>query len=136
MGLALGTKITVGLTIPLFLYLFLIKKDFRGMLGFILLAFLTFEITNPLSLIFLNDFIFRIYSMFTKEGGLVFDSVDSNPFKYILALGYMVTPLIIISSVYGIYLSLKNKTEKPFNIFNRSYSILFDLLFYTIKAGR
>jgi 4-amino-4-deoxy-L-arabinose transferase-like glycosyltransferase len=134
-GLAIGTKVTAGLTLPLFLYLFAVKKDLKGALGFILIAFLTFEITNPFSIIFLNEFVFRVVSMFSREGGMVFDSIDTNPFKYLIALGYMVTPFVFASSAYGIYLNIKNKTERPIHIFLIGH-IVFYLIFYSIQSRR
>lgn len=134
-GLAIGTKITAGLTLPLFLYLFVFKKDLKGALGFILVAFLAFEITNPFSIIFFNEFIFRVYSMLTLEGGMVFDSVDTNPFKYLIALSWMVTPALLVTSLYGIYLSIKGKTDRPVHVFLIGHIILY-LIFYSVQSRR
>ena len=73
--------------------------------------------------------------MLTKEGGMVFDSIDTNPFKYLIALGYIITPLIFISSVYGIYLNIKNKTERPIHVFLIGH-VVFYLIFYSMQSRR
>src|SRR3989344_5563718 len=59
-GLAAGTKITVLLTLPLYLYIFVHKKDWRNFLAFILIILATFLFTNPFSLIFHDNFLLRV----------------------------------------------------------------------------
>ena len=93
LGFAMGTKVTAAISLPLFLYIYASKKDWREMFALLFVIFAAFAVSNPFSLIFANDFAFRVLTLFTKEGGIVFDSVDSNPFKYVLATGYIATPL-------------------------------------------
>lgn len=100
-GIAVGTKVTVLLTIPLYLAGFLYKKELKNLLAFIFLVLGTFILTNPFSLVFANDFAFRVYTLSVKENGLVFDSVDSNFFKYVVGLSHITTPLVTILTVLG-----------------------------------
>lgn len=134
-GLSIGTKFTAGLTLPLYIYILLKRKDWKTVAGFILVIFATFMISNPFSLIFANDFIFRIWEMLTKEGGLVFDSVDSSPFKYISALAWVVSPLILLLSLYGKWETLKKSEDKPFHIF-LILNVVFYIVFYSIQSRR
>ncbi len=137
-GLAVGTKITALLTLPLYIYLYVKRKDPRGMFGFLFLIYGVFVITNPFALIFANNFVFRIYEMLFKEAGMVFDSVDSNPFKYIFALGFISTIPILISSIYGTYIKIKEEKNNeifPIHIFLIGH-IIFYLLFYSIQSRR
>ena len=134
-GLAVGTKITAFITYPLYVYVFLKRKDLRGLCGFSLLIFGAFAFTNPFSLIFANDFAFRIYSMFFKEAGMVFDSVDRNPLKYINALGYIATIPVLLYSLYGKVISLRGKRDKTFHHFLIGH-VLFYILFYSIQQRR
>ena len=134
-GLAIGTKITAGLTLPLYLYIFLMKKDFRGMFALLFVALAAFIITNPFSLIFANDFAYRIYMMMFKEGGMVFDSVDYSPFKYIYALAFMATAPLLLFCLHGIITSWKQSKDKVFHVFLISNVILY-LGFYSIQSRR
>ena len=115
LGLAIGTKITAALTLPLFVYIFVYKRDFRGIFAFLFIIYGIFIATNPFSLIFADRFALRIYNMKIKEGGLVFDSVDSNPFKYFYALGFITTPLIAIFGFVGMLRAavIKHKPPEP-----------------------
>ena len=139
MGLAIGTKITAAISLPLFLYLFLHKKDYKSMAGFLLLTGATFILTNPFSFIFFNDFIFRIYQMLFKEGGLVFDSVDYSPLKYLFSLGTILTPFVFIFSALGVrkaVMHIKSASdEKPIHIFLLG-NILIYLIFYSLQSRR
>ncbi|MBT6401191.1 DUF2029 domain-containing protein [candidate division WWE3 bacterium] len=128
-GLALGTKITVLITAPLFLYIFAIKKDWRAAAGFILITALTFLVTNPFALIFSDDFFLRVMQMATKESGMALDSVDSSPYKYLASLFYTVTPLLAALSFVGIYKKIKEKTETPIHIFLIGHIIIYVLFF-------
>jgi hypothetical protein len=139
-GLAIGTKFTALISLPLFLFLliFLAKKDCKATFGFFGTALATFMITNPFSIIFFKDFSFRIYEMFFKEAGMVFDSVDSNPFKYISATILMVGLPLLIFSIIGIIKSVKkaeNKEDKVFHIFLIG-NILIYILFYSLQSRR
>lgn len=135
-GLAIGTKVTAGLTLPLYLYMFLQKKDFRGMLAFSFIAFGAFAITNPFSLIFIDKFVFRIWIMKIKEAGLVFDSVNSNPLKYTEALGYMVTLPFLMISLYGNFVVASSKKGlTPIHKFLIG-NILLYVIFFSLGSRR
>lgn len=134
-GLAVGTKITALLSLPMFIYVFLAKKSYRTLIVFLFSMFGAFVITNPFAIIFGNDFAFRIYAMLFKEGGLVFDSVDTNPFKYILGLNLMLTLPILLFSLYGIYYSYRNSREKTFHTF-LILNIIAYVVFYSIQSRR
>lgn len=138
-GLAVGTKITALITYPLYCWVYIKKKDYRGLVAFSFLMFGAFVLSNPFSIIFSTDFVFRIYSMLFKEAGLVFDSVDLNPLKYILGLFSMVTLPVFIASVLGFYNSFKGKTKNittiPFHKFLVS-TLVFYVLFYSIQSRR
>ena len=132
-GLAVGTKVTAALSLPLFLYIFLYKKDVKGFLAFVLISFGIFSLTNPFSIIFARNFAFRTIYLSTKESGVVFDSVNSNPLKYILALFYILTPPVFLLSLYGKFKSLKTLAdEKAFHIFLTG-NVLAYLVFYTLS---
>ncbi len=135
LGLAAGTKVTALLTLPLFLYIFLNKKDYRGLFGFLFTAFIAFEVTNPFAIIFANNFAFRILTMKQKEAGMVFDSVDPNPFKYILALSFMTTPLVLLTALYGKIKAVKNTKELPMHVFLIGHVFIY-VLFYSLNTRR
>ncbi len=134
-GLALGTKITTLIAIPAFIYLFSTKKDLRGFIAFVLIATTVFIATNPFSLVFRQDFVFRIMEMFTKEGGVVFDSVDANPAKYLLALVQILTPAIFAMYLYGNWVIFKRREDKSFHLF-LTLTIILYLLFFSLQARR
>lgn len=134
-GLCVGTKITALISAPLFLYVFLVKKDLRGFLGFVITTLISFAISNPFSIILSSEFIFRIYSMLGKEAGMVFDSVDYSATKYLSALVYMCGPFVIAAAAYGIGVLVRSKKLNTFHIFLLGH-IIFYLLFYTIQSRR
>ncbi len=133
-GLALGTKVTAIITLPLFLYLFVAKKVYRSMFAFLFINFGIFALTNPFGLIFADMQAFRILEMFTKEAGLVFDSADSDPFKYIKALMLMVTPLVFVTNFYGMFSSVK-RNFKPIHVLLIGHVVIY-LSFYSLNARR
>jgi hypothetical protein len=138
-GLAVGTKITTLITLPLFLYIFFRKKGYRELFAFLFIVFIAYAVSNPFSLIFANDFVFRIYRMKLKEGGLVFDSVDSNPFKYILGLGFISTPLVLLTALYGIYGKLACVRKRQLEPFDPIHTflighVLIYLIFYSTSS--
>jgi hypothetical protein len=135
-GLAVGTKITALVSLPLFLLLFIRKKDWYGSAGFLLVALGSFCVTNPFSLIFAQDFAFRVLRMSTMEAGLVFDSVDSNPFKYLLALVMMTTPLVFLLGIFGKISLAKNRSENcVFHLFLCANTLLY-IIFYSLQSRR
>ncbi len=135
LGLAIGTKITTLITLPLFYYPYIRKKDYRGLAALNLVALGVFMMTNPFSFILSERFTFRILSMFTKEGGLVFDSVDLSVYKYIFGLGFITTPLVLLSSLYGKYKSFKERVDLDFHIFLVG-SVIIYLVFFTLQSRR
>lgn len=128
-GLAVGTKITTLLTLPLFYYIFLVKKDYRGLAGMTLTALAAFMVSNPFSFILSDRFFFRVMTMFTKEAGMVFDSVDLNPFKYLKIIAWISTPFIFLVSLYGKFEALKFKENKHFHRFLVANVVLYVLFF-------
>ena len=145
-GLAVGTKITALITLPLYWYIFLRKKDVRGLVAFTFVIFGVFMISNPFSIIFVNDFVFRVYSMLFKEAGLVFDSVNLNPLKYLIGLSWISTFPVFLFFIFGVYKLLKpiltgnisKDTKSRFLIFNIFLlgNVLFYLVFYSIQSRR
>lgn len=134
-GLAVGSKITALISLPTFLYLFYKNKDIRGAVAFMFIIFGTFIVSNPFSLILANRFAFRIFGMFSKEGGMVFDSVNYSYLKYIQATIFISTPLVILFSLYGKFKSLtlgKNKSFHTFLILN----IAIYLIFFSLQSRR
>lgn len=134
-GLAAGTKFTALISLPLFLFILLVKKDFKATLGFLGTALIAFLITNPFSIIFFKNFSFRVFEMFFKEGGMVFDSVDSNLFKYIYATVFMLGIPLFIFSITGMVKAFKENVDKKFHLFLIS-NIFIYLLFYSLQSRR
>lgn len=134
-GLAVGTKVTALISLPLFLYLIWKKRDVYGLPGFVFSMVLAFMISNPFSILFFKDFSLRIYGMLSKEGGMVFDSVDANPFKYFIALMYMITPYVLAAAIYGAYRKIKHAKDKNFDIFLAANVVLY-LLFFSVQSRR
>lgn len=134
-GLAVGTKITALLTFPLYLYIFIVKKNYKNFLAFILIVLGVFIFTNPFSLVFSNNFMLRIMEMATKESGMALDSVDLSPFKYLASLLYTATPLLASLSVVGIYKKIKEKNELPIHFFLIGHLVLY-LLFFSLGNRR
>ncbi len=134
-GFAVGTKITALISLPLFLFLIIKKRDIVGIAGFIFSTLFTFILSNPFSFIFFGDFSYRIFSMLSKEGGIVFDSVDSSPIKYIFALIDMTTWPILLLSFFGIYASIKKSNDNYFNLFLIS-NVFFYLIFFSLQSRR
>lgn len=135
LGLAVGTKITTLISLPLFYYIFLVKKDYKGLAGITLTSLAVFILTNPFSFILSDRFFHRILTMFNKEAGMVLDSVDNNPFKYVLSLLYISTPFVLLFSLYGKYRSIKNRVDIHFHIFLTANIVLY-ILFFSLQDRR
>jgi hypothetical protein len=135
LGLAAGTKITALLTLPLYLAVVIKKRDILGIAGLILVILIAFMVTNPFSVIFAKDFVARVLELQSKEAGLVFDSADYSPFKYISALGYMLTWPVFLLSLYGIVEKLKATKDKTFDLFLVG-TILMYVVFYSLQSRR
>lgn len=135
-GLAVGTKITTLIGLPLYLFIYIYRKDYRALFAFLFIIFGTFMATNPFSFILATNFAFRIYTMVTKEAGMVFDSVDLTYTKYIFALGFITTPIIFMTSLYGKIKSIARKDDKlAFHLFLILHVLVY-LLFFTIQSRR
>ncbi len=149
-GLAVSTKITVLLTLPIYLAFFAVNKDFKNLLGSLLVMAGVFIVTNPFSWLFMGDFVGRLLEMRTKEAGMVFDSVNYSPFKYFGALLWMLTLPVLLLSSLGIVVSLKKIEHNPLIISNtenadKSYKqflivmliqIVFYLVFFSLQSRR
>lgn len=150
-GLAVGTKITALISLPLFLYIFIRRKDYRGLFAFLFIIFGSFAVSNPFSILYANDFALRIYEMLGKEAGMVFDSVDYSPIKYLNAIVTMATLPVFLFSLYGIYHKLRfPKTENLAGdvsistdktdprVFDKFLigNIIVYLIFYSIQSRR
>ena len=131
MGLAVGTKITFLIALPLYIWIFYKKEQFRNVAVLLLTALGAFILSNPFSIIFAQDFVYRIYEMVFKEGGLVFDSVDYGYLKYIYALRLMASGAIVLLSLVGIFSKKKNKFDL-FLVLN----IVVYLIFFSIQSRR
>jgi hypothetical protein len=134
-GLAVGTKVTALLSLPLFLYVIWKKKDKYGLYGFVFSMAISFMISNPFSIIFFKDFGMRVLEMLSKEGGLVFDSADYSPFKYLVGLMQMVTPAVLVAAIYGAYRKIKHTQDKDFDLFLVANVVLY-LLFFSVQSRR
>ena len=134
-GLAVGTKITALLSAPLFLMFYFKRKDVTGVGVFILVVFGVFVLTNPFSWVFAHDFAQRLLEFRVKENGFVFDSVDANPFKYLLGLGTLLSPFVFFVSILGIFVSYKNKYAKDFGLF-LLLNVCFYLVFFSLGTRR
>jgi hypothetical protein len=136
-GLAVATKITVLLTFPVYLVLFFMNKDYRNLVGSLFIVFGVFIVTNPFAWVFIGDFVGRLLEMRTTEGGLVFDSVDYSPFKYLAALSWILTlPVLLLSSV-GIIRATKVKLDcqKRFYLVMAAQVTLY-LIFFSVQSRR
>ncbi len=136
-GLAVSTKITVLLTLPIYLAVFANNRDFRNLFASIFVILGAFLVTNPFAWMFVGDFFARILEMQIKEGGLVFDSVDYGAFKYAFATSWLLTLPIGLLSLFGILKSTK-ETAKPLRQFYclMALQVVFYLVFFTLQSRR
>lgn len=134
-GLCMGTKITALLIVPAILFLILKRKDYLGLFGFGLATLAWFMFTNPFSVIFYDDFISRVLALGTKEAGVVFDSVDYSPFKYIDALSEILTIPILLTAVFGMIAAFKSKGERTVHIF-LIFIVAIYVVFFSLQSRR
>lgn len=134
-GFAVGTKITVVSLVPLFLIYFFKQKQWRFGVIFVGAALFAFCLSNPFSIISLQDFIKRLLIMREREAGIVFTSVDFGLFKYLHALSYLLTPEIFILGLLGFYRIFKTPSDKRMHLLILS-SICFTVLFFTSTPRR
>ncbi len=132
-GLAFGTKVTALISIPAYIYIFLKNRKVYDLYAFVLSALGSFMVTNPFSIIFNDKFVLRVLDMVTKEGGLVFDSVDTNPVKYLVALSTLVTLPILLLAIPSALTCISQKKDKTFHIFLLS-NLLIYVVFFSIQA--
>ena len=71
--------------------------------------------------------------MSAREGGVVFGSVDLNPFKYLIDLDHMLTLPILLVSLYGAYISYKKVNEKFFHLFLFA-NVLTYVIFFSLAT--
>ncbi len=135
LGMAFGTKVTAILSLPLYLLLYISKKDFYGLAVLLFIIFGTFVITNPFSWAFANDFAFRTITLSVKENGLVFDSVDFGYFKYIYSLNYLVTPALFVGLLLGVVLIFKKGSDTTLHFATVGIVAAY-LLFYSLSTRR
>ncbi len=138
LGLAIGTKITALISLPLFLWIFYSKGRLMNVLGLFFVALTAFALSNPFSLIFAGDFTFRIYEMIFKEAGLVFDSVDTGVWKYLKAVLDMITPALAVFAIAGVMAQHmeRDKTHSSrFKLF-LFLNIIFYILFFSLQSRR
>lgn len=142
-GLAVSTKITVLLTFPIYLAIFLRHENFKNLLASIFIVIGIFIVTNPFAWLFMGDFLGRLLEMRIKEGGMVFDSVNYSPFKYIEALSWILTLPVLLLSLLGITKSLtvrdngsvKDGARKQFYLVI-ILQIIFYLVFFSLQSRR
>lgn len=135
LGLAMGTKVTALLTLPLYLWLFILRKRPYGMLVFLFVIAGTFIISNPFSFAFASDFIYRVFTLSVKENGMVFDSHDPGLFKYIFALVGIVTPVTIPFVLVALRQIVSKRENVSAHIFLLG-TIAIYLLFYSASSRR
>lgn len=134
-GLSVGTKVTALISLPLYLILIFKKSGVKGLFLFITPSFLFYLISNPFTFIYWDKFMSRVNEMRIKENGIVFDSVDFGRFKYVFALSFMVTPLVLFGSIYGMFKALTCKKNFYFHIF-AILQILTYFLFFSFSLRR
>ena len=140
-GLAVSTKITVLLTFPIYLVVFLKHRDIKNLLASVLIIIGVFIVTNPFAWLFMGDFLGRLLEMTTKEGGMVFDSVNYSPFKYLEALSWILTLPMLLLSLLGIVKSLGTGSDggihpkKQFYIIMILQIILY-VIFFSLQSRR
>lgn len=108
-GFAVGTKIIGLISLAIIIPVIFTKGKFKDIILFSFFIILSFAISNPFSMINFNSFISRVITMKTREAGVVFSSVDQNPFKYIFGLSNILTPPVFIISLISIIIFLKGK---------------------------
>ena len=138
-GFCVGTKITSLISLPLFAWLIYSKAHSKkDLLTFMALSFGAFALSNPFSFIFFQSFVARITEMRLKENGIVFDSVNFSPFKYLEALAFIGTPLVLLAGVIGMVAAFKNRVNSRVSKFHLFLVLNFVayFLFFTLSSRR
>lgn len=112
-GLAVGTKITALLSAPLILLFLLSTKKINKIPVLVVCTVAAFVLSNPFSVLNSTKYLGRIQDMRSKENGIVFDSVDFSPTKYLTSLSDMATFPVFLFGLAGMLLALaKTKEQK------------------------
>lgn len=139
-GLAVSTKITAIITLPIYFLFMFINKSYRSIFASFFIIVIVSIITNPFSWVFMDELFLRMLEMGNKEAGVVFDSFDLTKTKYIKALSYTLTAPVFVFSVAGIFMFLrltKNKDETlRFFYFAVLLQIIFYLIFFSTQKRR
>lgn len=136
-GLAVSTKITVLITLPIYIYALYDNKDFRNLFASIFIIIAAFIITNPFAVVFIGDLTSRWMEMRTKEAGLVLDSADYSPFKYLGSLSWTLTMPVFLLSVYGIVKSFQEQIKSRKQFYLAMFAqVLFYLAFFSLQNRR
>lgn len=132
LGLAAGTKVTGLLIAPLIGVILLLKKDWKGVFLYIAGVILIFAISNPFFIINFSEFFSRLVKMRTTEAGVVFGDINNNPLRYPFSLFKMLTPLVFLLSIFGIYNYAKPAFSKIKNQKFDNETLVHTLLISTI----
>ena len=132
-GLAIGTKITALISLPVLALPFILKKDYKSLLGFLLVSLGAFAASNPFSIILAGDFKNRLFEMLYREGGLVFDSADYSKTKYIASLISLETTGVFLASISGGVIAIKKRNKFAYLML---LNIIIYLVFFSIQSRR
>lgn len=136
-GLGVSTKITVLLTFPVYLAVFAKNRDYRNLFASVYIVLGVFIVTNPFSWLFIGDFFSRLIEMRITEAGLVFDSVDYSPFKYIFALAWILTAPSLMLAFLGIIRSSKEPSPALRQFYLAMLiQVVSYLLFFSLQSRR
>lgn len=125
----ISTKITFGLILLYPLFDLLISKKYKKISISLSILFFIYLITNPFSFINFFEFIQRILEMRVKENGIVIDSYNPSPLKYIFGL---TTILSIPILVFGIFNIFKKISLKKFDVV--MYVVIVNILFFSFSS--
>lgn len=134
-GFAVGTKITALISLPTIIVFLLTKKLYKQTFLFLTFTLLFYLLSNPFSLIQGNRFINRLKEMGVKENGVVFDSVDFSPIKYINSIDDVIGTAYFILSFISIIFTLANYRKNKFLVFLIANLVTY-LLFFTFSLRR
>ena len=128
-ALGISTKITylILLLIPFIDLVY--QKKFKELFLSIFLIAIVYLFTNPFTFIYPQEFLNRILEMRVKENGIVIDSYNTSPFKYIYSLYSNLGILVLIFGFIKIYFDCKEKKYE----FTTSILLLF-LIFFSLSS--
>lgn len=108
-ALGISTKITFIIVLLYPVIDLVLKKKFKEIIFSSLLILFVYLVTNPFTFIFPQEFFNRVLEMRIKENGIVVDSFNTSPFKYLNSVYLNLGLLITIFGFYKIYLDFVNK---------------------------